>query len=109
MTIRKISDHPFPCRHLEHAPPLMIVLEPETYEYTCPGCGGKTVFVIASQGPTTSWQNESKRGWRESWPWMREKMTIVKASPPVGAAGCATILPGNPGSSHSVRLAAFLP
>ena len=27
------------CRHPEHEPPGMIVLDPGRYEYTCPGCG----------------------------------------------------------------------
>ena len=34
------------CRHPEHNPPNMIVLSPGKYEYTCPGCGGKTIFTV---------------------------------------------------------------
>lgn len=34
------------CRHPEHDPPNMIVLEPGTYRHTCPGCGRQVVFVI---------------------------------------------------------------
>jgi hypothetical protein len=41
MTLRKISDEKPPCRHPEHNPPTRIVLEPGTYEHTCPGCGYK--------------------------------------------------------------------
>ena len=46
MPLKKIADMPKPCLHPEHNPPTMIVLEPGTYEYTCPGCGEKTTFVV---------------------------------------------------------------
>jgi len=47
MSLRKISE-PYQglCFHLEHNPPGGIVLEPGTYEHTCPGCGAKTVFTV---------------------------------------------------------------
>jgi len=36
------------CRHPEHEPPTMIVLQPGTYDWTCPGCGAvRTVRVPA--------------------------------------------------------------
>lgn len=34
------------CRHPEHRPPNMIVLEPGVYEHTCPACGATTQFVV---------------------------------------------------------------
>jgi hypothetical protein len=34
------------CRHPEHNPPTMIVLEPGVYEHTCPNCGNKITFTI---------------------------------------------------------------
>lgn len=50
MPFKKLSDDPlwneFPCSHREHDPPNMIVLEPGSYEYTCPGCGHVTYFQI---------------------------------------------------------------
>lgn len=44
--LRKIKDAPKPCLHPEHNPPSHIVLEPGTYEHTCPGCGYKTIFEV---------------------------------------------------------------
>ena len=45
--LRKISGpEPAPCMSPEHNLPLHIVLEPGTYEYTCPACGQKTTFVV---------------------------------------------------------------
>ncbi len=44
--IRKIFDAPKPCFHPEHNPPMHIVLQPGTYEYTCPACGKKVVFTV---------------------------------------------------------------
>lgn len=51
--LKKIADFPYdrPCHHPEHNPPGMIVLPSGTYEYTCPGCGFKTHFVVLP-GPT---------------------------------------------------------
>lgn len=50
MPIRRLPDPvplvTTPCFHPEHAPPMHIVLEPGTYEHTCPGCGAATVFVV---------------------------------------------------------------
>lgn len=46
MPLRKIADEEVPCRHPEHNPPSMMVLEPGTYEHTCPGCHKKTVFRV---------------------------------------------------------------
>lgn len=39
------------CRHPEHDPPTMIVLQPGTYRHTCPACGNQVVFVV-SPGPS---------------------------------------------------------
>ena len=45
--LRKIADADrAPCPHPEHNPPMHIVLSPGTYEYTCPGCGQTTTFVV---------------------------------------------------------------
>lgn len=44
--LKKISDAPRPCLSGEHNPPSMIVLQPGTYEYTCPMCGYKTTFSV---------------------------------------------------------------
>ena len=45
--LRKIADAPpEPCRHPEHNFLGMIVLEPGTYEHTCPGCGAKQRVTI---------------------------------------------------------------
>ena len=48
--LRKIADEyvPRPCLNPEHDPPSMIVLEPGTYEYTCPGCGETVTFSVPS-------------------------------------------------------------
>lgn len=52
MPLRKIEDEPdnwervHPCIHPEHDPPINLVLQPGKYEYTCPACGKKTVFVV---------------------------------------------------------------
>ena len=35
------------CRHLEHNPPMHIVLSPGVYEYTCPGCGKTITFTVS--------------------------------------------------------------
>lgn len=46
---RKIDDKLYikePCRHPEHQPPMHIVLENGTYEYTCPGCGEVRTIVV---------------------------------------------------------------
>jgi hypothetical protein len=45
-TLKKIADPEKHCRHPEHEPPTHIVLEPGTWEHTCPGCGCKRVFVV---------------------------------------------------------------
>jgi len=53
MTLRKIDEEIYDrwkfagqhmCRHPEHNPPTMIVLEPGLYEHTCPACGKKIIF-----------------------------------------------------------------
>lgn len=45
--LRKIADLPKPpCRHPEHNPPSMIVLEPGVYEHICPACGNRIEFVV---------------------------------------------------------------
>lgn len=44
--LKKIGDLITPCRHPEHEPPSMVVLEPGVYEYECPGCGAKTIFTV---------------------------------------------------------------
>lgn len=46
MPLKKISDFPKPCGHVEHLPPSHMVLEPGVYEHTCPGCGAMTVFTV---------------------------------------------------------------
>lgn len=37
---------PAPCFDLEHKPPMHMVYEPGTYEYTCPSCGEVTRFTV---------------------------------------------------------------
>ena len=45
--LRKVSGPPKPpCRHPEHNPPNMVVLDPGTYIYACPGCLQETVFSV---------------------------------------------------------------
>jgi len=46
--LRKISDatNEQRCRHPEHRFPTHICLEPGTYEYACPGCGGVRIFTV---------------------------------------------------------------
>jgi hypothetical protein len=48
MPLRKISEpsRRERCLSPEHNPPNMIVLQPGTYEHTCPSCGHATVFTI---------------------------------------------------------------
>lgn len=54
MTLRKLNGpdvsrwtgYGTACVHPEHKPPGMIVLEPGTWEHTCPACGEKTVFRV---------------------------------------------------------------
>ena len=38
--LRKIAPIP------KHDPPMNIVLQPGTYEYTCPGCGEIQIFTV---------------------------------------------------------------
>lgn len=45
-SLRKISEDFKPCLHPEHNPPSHIVLSPDRYEYTCPSCGKRTIFVV---------------------------------------------------------------
>lgn len=35
-----------PCYNSEHEPPSHIVLDPGTWEHTCPGCGKKQTFIV---------------------------------------------------------------
>ncbi len=44
--LRKIEDAKQPCLSPEHNPPMNIYLEPGTYEYVCPSCGERVVFVV---------------------------------------------------------------
>lgn len=44
------------CRHPEHDPPGHIVLEPGTYEHTCPGCGRVQIVNV----PVTTWLGDNK-------------------------------------------------
>lgn len=45
--LRKIANAPpIPCQHPGHNFPGMIVLEPGTYEHTCPQCGAKQTRQI---------------------------------------------------------------
>lgn len=46
MTLKKLSGPTNPCLSPSHDPPGMIVLENGTYEWTCPACGKKQVFVV---------------------------------------------------------------
>ena len=42
----KIKEPEKICNHPEHNPPNMMVLEPGTYQHTCPACGKKTIFTV---------------------------------------------------------------
>ena len=44
--LRKIKDAPVPCFSPAHDPPMHIVLEPGTYEHTCPVCGKTVTFTV---------------------------------------------------------------
>lgn len=44
--LKKVKDNYPVCFHPEHNPSMHIVLEPGTYEYTCPGCGRTVTFYI---------------------------------------------------------------
>lgn len=47
MSLKKIGKEPeYPCQHPGHNPPGLMVYKPGTYEWTCPGCGAKTVFTV---------------------------------------------------------------
>ena len=51
MPFKKIKDDerwapPKLCMHPEHNPPGMIVLQPGTYEYSCPACGHTVRLVV---------------------------------------------------------------
>lgn len=54
MPLKKIADPPpRPCLHPEHNFPSMIVLDPGTYEYTCPGCGASRIVRVTGPSCTT--------------------------------------------------------
>lgn len=44
--LKKIADAKAPCMNSQHNPPMHVVLQPGTYEHTCPGCGSKTLFEV---------------------------------------------------------------
>jgi len=46
----------FRCKHPEHNPPGMIVLEPGLYEYECPACGLKQKFVVSAKPELTVYE-----------------------------------------------------
>lgn len=52
MPLRRLPNPPNPrwhkpvCHSPEHNPPGMIGLPPGSYEYICPACGSKKVFVV---------------------------------------------------------------
>lgn len=50
MSLRKLDDNKVwkieKCISPEHDPPNMMSLPPGTYEWTCPVCGKKQIFVI---------------------------------------------------------------
>ena len=51
MPLRKIEDNQCDkykelCQHPEHNPPSHMVLEPGTYEYTCPACHNIVIFTV---------------------------------------------------------------
>lgn len=51
------------CRHPEHSPPTMIVLQPGTYRHICPACGNQVVFVVGP-GPTLGEVRPGPYGWK---------------------------------------------
>ena len=49
MSLRKIDDVTFhynQCQSPEHNPPKMVSLSPGTYEWTCPACGHRQIFIV---------------------------------------------------------------
>lgn len=49
MPLKKIdSGVAGPCVSPEHEPPGAMVYAPGTYEWTCPACGEKPVFVVSA-------------------------------------------------------------
>ena len=44
--LKKVKDNYPVCFHPAHHPPMHIVLEPDEYKYTCPGCGHVTIFNV---------------------------------------------------------------
>lgn len=46
MPTRRIAELPQICRHPEHDPPRMQMLEPGLYEHTCPSCRSTQMFVV---------------------------------------------------------------
>ena len=49
--LKRISNNEWdekPCLSPEHNPPTHIVLQPGTYEYTCPSCGKTVRFIVPS-------------------------------------------------------------
>lgn len=44
--LKKISEPKETCNHPEHNPPMHMVYENGTYEYTCPACGNKQTFTV---------------------------------------------------------------
>ena len=57
MPTRKIGDIPAPCRHPDHNPPNMVLLENGVYEHECPSCGQKQTFVVNRPTLTGSCRN----------------------------------------------------
>ena len=46
MPIRKIEDFKKECQSPEHNPPRYQVFEPGEYEYECPVCGKRQIFIV---------------------------------------------------------------
>jgi len=76
------------CIHPEHDPPGMIVLEPGTHTYECPGCGAKQTFTVPPR-PTCNFRQE------DLFPKDFTSMTTATAKPGDFTLGAGP-LPGNP-------------
>jgi hypothetical protein len=68
MPTRKIVEFtPYMCRDVDHNPPMHQHYTPGVWEHTCPACGAKTIFTVASTQLKVSegeyWRCTPHGGW----------------------------------------------